>query len=161
MSGAGGDVPDEFAVSVVVDAGVDAVWRALTDPAEMAAWMGEPTLRIAVSADWRVGGAVVITGFHHAPFRNIGVVQVCDEPRHLQYTHRSSMSRLPDVPESDTIQDFQLVPREQKTSLTATFRHFPTFSIYKHLAFYWRGTLPILARHVLSRAAAADGVSLS
>ena len=142
------DVPGEFSVGVVVDAAADDVWRALTDPAAIAAWMREPAMDVRVATSWQIGSPIVITGFLHGRFENRGVVLVSDGPRHLRYTHLSSISRLPDVAESYTICDFVLAPLEQKTLLTATFSGFPTVSIFKHLSFYWRGTLPILQRYV-------------
>lgn len=141
-------MPDAFVVEVVVDAAAEDVWLALTDVAEVERWVGEPSMQVRVTTTWEVGTPIVFTGFHHAQFRNTGVVQVFDRPRRLQYTHLSSISRLPDVSESYTTCEFTLTPHEQKTKLTARFSGFPTLSIYKHLSFYWRGTLPLLQRHI-------------
>jgi hypothetical protein len=61
--------------------------------------------------------------------------------RLLVYTHCSSVSRLPDAPESDTVFTFTLRPAEGGTALTLHIHNFPTESIYKHLALYWPVTL--------------------
>lgn len=40
---------------------------------------------------------------------------------------------------------------EGDTDLTVTLTGFATESIFKHLDFYWRGTVGVLKRHVESR----------
>jgi hypothetical protein len=115
--------------------------------------MGEPEMAVEVATDWSVGSPIVIRGFHHEPFENRGTV-LCFEPnRLLRYTSLSSVSRLPDEPGSYSDFEFELAPVEERTSLTVTVRGFPTESIYKHLEFYWRGTVGILKKLVEERRA--------
>lgn len=140
-----------FERSVTIAAPATAVWAALTEPAQMKQWMGEPEMDLDVVTDWVVGGPIEVRGFLHKRFVNTGVVVVCDPPRALRYTHLSSISRLPDVPESYTTLDFRLAPDGAQTTLTVTISGFPTTSIFKHLDFYWRGTLSILQRFVEAR----------
>lgn len=137
-----------FADAVVIDAPAPAVWRVLTDPAHMRAWMGEPVMKLDVAVDWRVGGEFLVRGVHHGRFENRGRVLVFEPEHRLSYTHLSSVSRLPDVPESYTTFDFLLAPVRDGTRLQLTLAGFPTESIYRHLAFYWSGTLAVLKRYV-------------
>ena len=97
-------------------------------------WLGEPGMNVDVVTDWRVGGPIVITGFHHASFENRGNVLRAEPPVALAYSHLSS-----------------LVPVERGTSWTLTIHGFPTESVRKHLDFYWRGTLPLVKRLVEER----------
>jgi len=129
--------------SIVIAAPPAAVWAALTDPDAMRRWMGEPEMRIDVRTDWRPGSAIVIAGEHHGPFENRGVVLDVVPGRRLRYSHRSSVSQLPDEPGSDSVIGFELMPVEGGTALKVTVDGFPTEGIHRHLALYWRGTLGV------------------
>jgi hypothetical protein len=49
------------------------VWPTLTDPDLMKQWMGEPTMEIEITTDWKIGNPIIITGFHPIKFENIYV----------------------------------------------------------------------------------------
>lgn len=133
------------------------MWRALTDPALIRQWAAEPETNLEVVTDWTVGGSIVMRGFHHARFENRGTVLEFEPHALLRYTHLSSISRLPERPESYTEVAFRLSPSgEGGTSLTLELANFPTDSIYRHLDFYWRVTVEVFRRFVESRAGAAD-----
>lgn len=140
----------QFAQGINIDAPMSVVWEVLTEPSHMRAWMGEPEMELEVSADWRVGGMLSVRGTHHGHFENSGTVRVFEPERRLRYTHLSSVSRLPDLPESYTDVDFVLSLEGEGTRLDLTLTNFPTDSIYKHLAFYWSGTLVVLKRYIES-----------
>lgn len=120
------------------------VWRLLTDPAQMVRWLGEPEMGIEVATDWAVGGPIRVSGFHHVRFVNKGIVLAFEPERLLRYSHLSSVSRLPDVPESYTILEFALTPADGGALLAVSLDGFPTESIFKHFELYWRVTLGIL-----------------
>lgn len=122
------------------------VWRFLTDTELMKSWMGEPEMALKIETNWVVGQPIVVSGFHHVPFRNTGNVVAFETTERLAYTHLSSLSRLPDRPENHTTLEFLLTPGDDGTSLAFSASGFPTASIFKHLEFYWRGTLEILRR---------------
>lgn len=67
-----------------------------------------------------------------------------EAPKRFSYTHRSSLSRLPDTPGSYTTFEFSLAQVADATSLTLVMTGFPTVTIFKHLQFYRRVTLGIL-----------------
>jgi uncharacterized protein YndB with AHSA1/START domain len=142
------EIPTHVDHTVAIAATPTAVWRALTEPALMRQWMGEPEMQLDIDADWRAGGPFVVRGFHHVRFENRGTVRTFEPERTLEYTQLSSVSRLPDVPESYCVLSFALAPQGDGTSLTLTLRDFPTHTIYKHLDFYWRTTLEILKQLV-------------
>lgn len=137
-----------FEESVLVAAPISAVWEHLTSAALMPAWMGDPEMAVEVETDWAVGSPVVMRGVHHLPFRNTGTVLAFDPGRRLAYTHLSSLSRLPDVPDSYTTFDFTLSPVADGTSLRLVASGFPTEAVFRHLRFYWGSALACLKRCV-------------
>jgi hypothetical protein len=122
----------------------------------MKAWLGEPEMAIEVETDWAIGSPIVVRGFHHTAFSNSGVVLHFAPPTKLVYTHASSLSRLPDEPASYTTFDFTLDEQVgERTALTFAASAFPTETIFKHLRFYWRGTLAVLKQHAEAHARSA------
>lgn len=137
-----------FERSVEIVAAPSAVWAALTEPSAMAQWIGAPEMGLEVITDWSVGGSIVLRGSLHGPFEARGTVLRCEPPRRLAYTHLSSVSRLPDRPDSYSTLAFELTPADAGTTLTLAIEGFPTEAIFKHLQFYWRGTLGVLRTFV-------------
>ena len=134
--------------TIIVDAPREAVWHALTNADSMRQWMGEPEMRLDVLTDWKVGGPILITGFHHVPFRNVGTIERFDPGQALRYTHMSSLSGLADESRNHTIIAFELESVPTGTSLTLTVDNFPNEVIFKHLDFYWRTTIELLGKFV-------------
>ena len=131
--------------TITIDAPASKVWDTLTSPERMQQWMAET--EIDIITDWKVGHPFVIRGnLHGINFENTGTVLQFEPEQILQYSHLSSLSRLPDKPENYSVVEFRLAPVENQTALTLSVNNFPTESIYKHLAFYWNVTLEILKR---------------
>jgi hypothetical protein len=103
--------------------------------------MGEPEMQIEIETNWKLNSPIIIRGYHHVRFENRGVVLEFEKDKRLCYTHLSSVSRLPDIPENYSKLLFTLKEGPTATELTVTVENFPTESIQKHLEFYWRGTL--------------------
>ena len=134
-----------FSKTIQINAPASRVWEALTIPDIMKKWMAET--EIDILTDWKVGSPMIIRGrLHRIKFENRGVVLQFEPEKILQYTHLSSLSRLPDKPESYSVFEFRLAAVKNQTILTLTVSNFPTETIYKHLAFYWNVTLEILKR---------------
>jgi len=127
--------------TVVINSAPAIVWQFLTDPEMMARWMGDKEMKIKVSTDWKIGNPIVVAGFHHVEFKNRGTVLAYKAQELVSYTHLSSLSHLSDVTESYSIITFSLKGANQQTQLSLQLENFPTESIYKHLNFYWQGTL--------------------
>lgn len=122
--------------TITINAPSAAVWAALTEPVVMQQWMAEE--KIEILTDWQIGHPMLIRGhLHRIKFENKGQVLQFQPEQLLQYTHLSSLSRLPDEPASYTILEFHLAPSATQTALTLTVWNFPTETIYRHLAFYW------------------------
>lgn len=138
----------EIEKRILIHASPDRVWGYLTKPELMKAWMGDEGMQVEVITDWVVGHPILIKGKHHGPFENKGVVMQCEPGKILQYNHLSSVSRLPDSPENYTVMTFRLSLNHEQTLLSVGAENFPTESIYKHLNFYWAGTLFILKQQI-------------
>jgi uncharacterized protein YndB with AHSA1/START domain len=139
---------DQIATKTIkIDAPTSKVWDALTNPALMKKWMSETEINIIT--DWKVGTPIVMHGtLNRIKFQNNGTVLQFEREKVLQYSHLSSLSRLPDEPRNYALIEFRLEPIENQTNLTLTLRNFQTEAIYKHLVFYWNVTLEILKRMI-------------
>ncbi|MEP6895723.1 MAG: SRPBCC domain-containing protein [Chloroflexota bacterium] len=134
--------------TVYINAPPSQVWHMLTNPELMKKWM-MPDIELNIITTWKVGSPMIIRGnMGGKDFKNIGIVLQFEPERALQYSHLSSLSRLPDKPASYSIIEFILNPTEDQTSLTLTLSNFPTESIYKHLTFYWNVTLEVLKQMI-------------
>lgn len=154
-------MPPRILESITIAAPTSTVWESLTHPDLMRAWMGEPAMKLEVHADWRIGGTVSIRGVHTGRFENRGTVLAFEPESRLSYTHLSSVSRLPDEPGNHTVFEFRLTPLGAQTRLDFEAHTFPTDIIFRHLAFYWGGTLDAIARQAASRYSAGSVASHS
>jgi len=133
--------------TVHINAPTSVVWDALTDPELMKKWMSET--EIDILTDWKIGSPIIVRGIlHRVKFENKGIVLQFEPEKVLQYTHLSSISRLPDKPENYTVLEFNLTPIDQQAKLAFTASNFPTEAIYKHFRFYWNVTLEIIKRMI-------------
>ena len=135
-----------FSKVVNINAPTSQVWQMLTTPELMKKWM-TPDIEINIITDWAVGSPMIIRGkMNGKNFENNGIILQFEPEKTLQYSHLSSISRLPDRPENYSLVEFRLQPIENETALTLTLSNFPTKSIYQHLAFYWNVALEVLKR---------------
>lgn len=106
-----------------------------------------PDIELHIITDWKVGNPMTIRGtLNRKDFENRGTVLQFEPETSLRYSHLSSISRLPDRPESYSIVEFRLQPMDNQTTLALTLSNFPTVSIYKHLTFYWNVALEVLKK---------------
>jgi uncharacterized protein YndB with AHSA1/START domain len=133
-----------FETTIEIAAPPSAVWSALTRPELMAKWMAEPEVGLRLETDWTPGSPLVSHGFHIVAFENTGTVLDFRPNERLCYTHRSSISRLPDRPDSYAVVAFDLRAIETGTAVAVTVSGCPTEAIRKHLAFYWPSALTAL-----------------
>jgi uncharacterized protein YndB with AHSA1/START domain len=137
-----------FSKAVQINASTLQVWRMLTVPDQMKTWMMRD-VELSILTDWQVGNPIVTRGHMNGKeFENTGTVLEFVPEKVLRYSHLSSISRLPDRPESYSILEFKLQPIGMQTRLEITVSNFPTESIYKHLAFYWNVTLEVLKTEI-------------
>lgn len=139
--------------SIIIESPPAAVWDALTNPGRMKQWMSEPDMNMEIFTDWKIGNSIAIKGFHHVKFENKGTILQFEPNRILKYDYLSSISRLPNRPENRTAIEFKLALLKNQTLLTVIASNFPTESIFKHVDFYWNGTIGILKEYLRSNRA--------
>lgn len=132
---------EKISLSITIESDPSIAWTALTDLTLISEWMAEPEMKLEVQTTWEINSPILIGGFHHTRFENKGLVLDYCKERRLRYSHLSSVSKLPDKIENYSIIEFVLTPANHHTQLTIDISNFPTEIIYKHLAFYWRGTI--------------------
>ncbi|WP_081500687.1 SRPBCC family protein [Dyella japonica] len=142
------DTPAYFREEVVVERPVASVWNHLVNLRSMREWLGGDDYSVEVETTWMPGSAIVIRGAHHLPFENRGVVLSFLPCEEVSFTHLSSLSRLPDQPSSYTTLRFEVHADGQRTVVKFEASGFPTMSIYRHLHFYWAGTLDAFRRYM-------------
>lgn len=105
-------------------------------------------MKIEIFTDWQIGKPIITKGFHHVKFENTGTVLKFEPNKVLSYNYLSSISNLPDEPESYTTIEFRLEPKSNQTLLKVCVSNFPTETIFKHLDFYWNTTLEIIKKQI-------------
>jgi uncharacterized protein YndB with AHSA1/START domain len=139
--------------SIRIDADPAAVWRALVDPDAGRRWRGAD-----FTSDWRTGSPLRITG-QIGPKRlnDRGIVREAVEPERLSYSFLPRVSGLLDLPENQSIVEMLLAPHPDGGTLLTLSHSVPPSPVrrgkgweigpesgIRHVAFYWRSTLPLL-----------------
>lgn len=129
--------------STIIKAEPAKVWKVLTDPELMKQWISSEKIEILTT--WEPGSPIILKGkLHGMDFENTGEVMAFEPEKLLHYTHKSSLSDLPDDPENYCHLIFKLTFENNQTVLDLTISNFPTETIFKHLEFYWRVTLNLI-----------------
>lgn len=128
------------------------VWSVLIDRNKGRIWRSAD-----FDTDWLPGSAIGITAYiGHKNYKDKGRVLEVTQPSVLAYEFLPRVSGLPDVPESYSRVTFRLTPIASGTRLSVEHTVPPSpvrrgkgFEIgpesgEKHVAFYWRNTLPLL-----------------
>ncbi|MHC1945124.1 SRPBCC domain-containing protein [Bradyrhizobium sp. UFLA06-06] len=145
--------------SIRIAAEATQVWDAIMDPKA-----GERWRNAHFRTDWRIGTPIEIEAEIGAKrYRDRGRVLHVEPPMRLAYSYWSQVSDLPDVPQSYATITMTLVPDGGETVLTVVQQVPPSpirrgsgweigpDSGAKHVAFYWRMTLPRLKQTVEQR----------
>ncbi len=99
---------------VSVDATPERVWKCLTEPDLVAAWMMGSRLQ----TDWTVGGPITWAGeFDGKSYEDKGQVKRVVPGERLTVTHWSPMSGEPETPDNTHTLDYTLSPEGDRTQL--------------------------------------------
>lgn len=130
-------------LEILINTPAPDVWAALTRPELIAKWMLDTPIEIVT--EWREGGNRLEQGdLHGLAFENRGKIARFDPPKTLEYTHWSTLSIVPDLPENYSSIRFDLQEIGNQTVLTLSIRNLLTFEIFKHMEFYWKTALHML-----------------
>jgi uncharacterized protein YndB with AHSA1/START domain len=100
---------------VSIDAPVDAVWRALTDPELVKQYLHGANME----TDWTVGGPITWKGeWKGKPYEDKGTVLEVEPNKLLRNTHWSPMGGTEDAPENYHTVTYELTEQDGKTTLT-------------------------------------------
>jgi uncharacterized protein YndB with AHSA1/START domain len=121
------------------------VWAALTDPDQIAAYMGGSR----VETTWEVGSPITWAGeYDGRPYEDKGEVLVVDEPEVLSVTHYSPLMGQPDVPESYHTLVYALAPSGDGTHLELTQDGCNSEEQAEQFSANWQSMLEGLKAHV-------------
>lgn len=142
--------------SICIAADPNKVWDAIVDRNA-----GERWRNAHFNTDWRIGAAIEIEAvIGEKRYRDKGRVICVEPPSRLAYSYWSLVSGLPDSPDSYSTITMTLAAEGSATVLTVTQQVPPSpvrrgngweigpESGAKHVAFYWRMTLPRLKQVV-------------
>jgi len=100
---------------ITINASVDAVWRALTDPAQVRQYMHGTNME----TNWKVGSPITWKGeWKGKAYEDKGTVLAVDPKKLLKNTHWSPMGGSEDKPENYHTVTYELVERRGNTILT-------------------------------------------
>jgi uncharacterized protein YndB with AHSA1/START domain len=131
--------------TIIIKALPSIVWSVLTDPELIKRWISD--YEVSIQTNWKEQNLIIFRGdLHGITYENTGTILQFIPDKVLTYTHLSSLSQLPDVPENHSIIEFRLTPLQEQTVLTLIQSNFATETIFKHWEFYWNVTLDLLKK---------------
>ena len=126
---------------VDIDAGQDAVWRALTDPDRVSAWM----MGAEITTDWQVGSPITWRGeMDGRRFEDRGEVLEVDEPDLLSVTHYSPLMGEADEPENYHTIVYRLTGGDGPTTVALTQDGNDSAEQAEQFSANWQGMLEAL-----------------
>ncbi|MBO0813366.1 MAG: SRPBCC domain-containing protein [Microlunatus sp.] len=100
-----------------IEAGAEQVWAALTDPDQIAVYMGGSR----VQTTWQVGSPITWSGeYDGRAYQDKGEVLRCDEPNVLSVTHYSPLMGQDDVPANYHTVTYTLSANDRTTRVSLT-----------------------------------------
>lgn len=130
---------------VHVDAPVERVWRALTNPDDVREWMFGTTLE----TDWTPGSPIRWSGeYEGRAYQDKGEVVEVDEPRSLTVTHFSPLTGLADEPENYHTVTYVLTDERERTRLAIIQDNNTTHEQVAHSRANWQQALKALKQYV-------------
>ena len=102
---------------VIIQAGPDEVWKALTDKESIKQYF----FGTEAISDWEVGSSLIFQGeWEGKTYQDKGMILAADVGKLLQYNYWSGFSGLEDIPENYSLVTYRLSAELDKTTLTLT-----------------------------------------
>ena len=135
--------------STLIDASPAAVYKALTDPADVKQYFFGTTL----TTNWNKGSPISWKGeWQGRSYEDKGTVLANEPNRKLEYTHFSPLAGKPDLPENYHTVTIELTPEGSGTRVTLEQDNNETEEAREHSTKNWEMMLGGLKKHVESRA---------
>lgn len=129
----------------ILDAPVEKVWKALTDPAQIKEYM----LGTDTQSDFTRGSEITYSGiFNGKRYHDKGTIVDILPLQLLHTTHYSPLGGKPDLPENYAHVIYELEPREEQTLLHLTQTNIENVEQLKHMEDNWNIILDGLQRLV-------------
>jgi len=131
--------------SILIDAPVKKVWKALVDPEAIRQYMFGTT----VVSDWKEGNPILWKGeWQGKAYEDKGVILQLRPERTLQYSHFSPLSGLPDRPENYHTVTIELSTLRKRTRVTLSQDHNANPEERQHSETNWAGMLAAIKKLV-------------
>ncbi len=109
--------------SIQINASANDVWQAITDPAMVKKWF----FGTNVESSWEAGSPITFRGeWNGQSYEDKGIIQKIEANKLLEYTHFSSRTGQPDVPENYELVQFTLSEASGKTTLAIHETNLPS-----------------------------------
>ncbi len=126
----------------------DEVWDALTDPAQISAYM----FGTKVETTWQPGDRITWSGeYQGRQYEDHGEIVEVDPAHHLKVTHFSPLSGQEDVPENYHTVTYDLADRDGRTHVTLQQDNNSSEEEAEHSTKNWEMMLDGLRKHVEAR----------
>ena len=123
-----------FTKSIVINAGTDMVWQALTDREIIKKYF----FGTEAISDWKVGSTLVFQGeWEGKKYQDKGNILAVESGRLLQYNYWSGFSGLEDTEENYSLVTYRLKPGGKGTSVILTQEGFASEEALSHAAGAW------------------------
>jgi uncharacterized protein YndB with AHSA1/START domain len=120
--------------SVVINAPVSDVWKALTDPALIKQYY----MGIDAIGKWQEGNTIIFKGeWKGKKVEGKGKVLQLEDERLLKHSYWSNFSGLEDKPENYHIITYELMPKNGNTELILTEENLPTSEMKEQSGKLW------------------------
>lgn len=124
--------------SIIIDADIETVWDALTNPEQIAKYF----FGTNAESTWELGAEITFTGtWEGKEYVDKGFIKQIDEPYMLQYSYWSSMSGTDDDEENYGLVTYELEETEEGTMLTVTQSGFDDEEQHSHSEENWAEVL--------------------
>lgn len=134
-------------VSILLDAPVSTVWKAITDPAEVKKYFFGTDL----VTDWEVGKPIYFRGeWEGTAYEDKGTVLDFQVEKMLKYDYYSSFSGKEDIPENYQTITYEVEPKNGQTELRITQTNVADEDSKEHSEQNWNMVLQELKKLVES-----------
>jgi uncharacterized protein YndB with AHSA1/START domain len=129
-------VETEVRRSVLINADPDSVWKTITEPENISAWISEKPIKII--SEWKLGSGIVFESEWNGRLNiDKGIILELKKPEIFRYSFWTHISRMPDIPENYAVIEFILEEHGTQTLLSVIHSNLIMEAGYEHANFFW------------------------